>query len=75
MLSQADALAELIASRGAAAARSALQTVGCALDVPLTEGLAREAEHFGRLCASAEKRTAVQAFLDKRHHKLGKSKA
>jgi enoyl-CoA hydratase/carnithine racemase len=75
VLPQAEAMARLIASRGAAAVRSALQAVDAAFDVPFMEGLAREAELFGRLCTSADKQDAVQAFLEKRQQKLVKSKA
>ena len=35
-------------------------------DLPLDQALALEAEIFGRLCGTADKREGTQAFLEKR---------
>ncbi len=37
----------------------------------MAEGLAREAELFGALCETADKKEGVQAFLEKRPPKFG----
>lgn len=66
VLAEAEGLAGMIASRGAAAVRAALQAMNGGLDRPLAEGLAREAELFGQLCITADKQEATKAFLDKR---------
>ena len=66
LMAQADALAGLIVPRGAAAVNAALHAIRGGLDIPLAEGLAREAELFGGLCATPEKHEAIRAFLGKR---------
>jgi enoyl-CoA hydratase/carnithine racemase len=55
LMAQAEAIAAQIAARGKAAVEAALQAIRGGLDIPLSEGLAREAELFGRLCSSPEK--------------------
>ncbi len=70
LLDQTAALASQIASRGKDAVEAALHAIRGGLDIPLSEGLAREAELFGRLCATPEKQEAVQAFLEKRQAKF-----
>ncbi|HEU4686555.1 MAG TPA: enoyl-CoA hydratase-related protein [Nitrospira sp.] len=69
LLGQAEAIAATITARGPAALEAALHAVRGGLDIPLSEGLEREAELFGRLCAMPEKQEAVRAFLDKRQTK------
>ena len=70
LLDQTAALASQIASRGKDAVEAALHAIRGGLDIPLSEGLAREAELFGRLCATPEKQEAVLAFLEKRQAKF-----
>ncbi len=67
---QAEAIAALIAARGAPAVDAALRAMRGGLDIPLSEGLAREAELFGGLCTTPEKHKAVQAFLEKRRPRM-----
>jgi enoyl-CoA hydratase/carnithine racemase len=75
VLAEAEALAGLIASRSTPAVEAALRAMRGGLDIPLAEGLAREAELFGQVCISPEKQEATQAFLEKRQAKLTKSEA
>ncbi|HET9963565.1 MAG TPA: enoyl-CoA hydratase-related protein [Nitrospiraceae bacterium] len=70
LLSQASAIAAQIAARSKGAIEAALHAIRGGLDIPLSEGLDREAELFGRLCATPEKQQAVQAFLEKRQAKF-----
>ncbi len=74
-LPHVEELAARITAHSAAAVASALQALRGGADIPLSEGLAREAELFGRLCATPEKKEAVQAFLEKRHTKHVETKA
>ncbi|MEK7868904.1 MAG: enoyl-CoA hydratase-related protein [Nitrospirota bacterium] len=66
LTAQAEAIAALITARGKTAIEAALHAIRGGLDIPLSEGLAREAELFGRLCVTRDKQEAVQAFLEKR---------
>lgn len=75
LLPQAEALAAVIASRGEAAVQAALQAIGESLEAPLSQGLVREAELFGALCASEDKQEATQAFLEKRPARLAGTEA
>ncbi|MDF0642993.1 MAG: enoyl-CoA hydratase-related protein [Nitrospira sp.] len=70
LMPQAEAIATLISERGKPAIEAALHATSGGLDIPLSEGLAREAELFGRLCATDDKKEAVQAFLEKRQPKF-----
>ncbi len=70
LLGQAQAVAAQIMAQGTSATEAALHAIRGGLDIPLSEGLAREAELFGRLCATADKHEAVQAFLEKRQPRL-----
>jgi enoyl-CoA hydratase len=70
LMTQVDAIASMIAAHGTAAVQAVLHAIRGGLDIPLAEGLVREAELFGRLCATAEKRKAVQAFIDKRQSRM-----
>ena len=72
---ETEAVASLITARGKAAIVSALHAIRGGLDIPLSEGLAREAELFGRLCVTPEKQEAVQAFLEKRQPRLANMEA
>jgi enoyl-CoA hydratase/carnithine racemase len=66
VMAQAEALAAKVTARGKSAVEAALHAIRGGLDIPLSEGLSREAELFGRLCVTPEKQEAVQAFLEKR---------
>ncbi|MCS6897262.1 MAG: enoyl-CoA hydratase-related protein [Nitrospira sp.] len=66
LLSRAESLAARIAERGRMAVESALHAIRGGLDIPLSEGLAREAELFGQLCVTPDMKEAVRAFLEKR---------
>jgi enoyl-CoA hydratase/carnithine racemase len=70
LMAQAEAIAALITARGKTAVEAALHAIRGGLDIPLSEGLAREAELFGRLCVTPDKQEAVQAFLEKRQPKF-----
>lgn len=75
LMTRVEAIASLISVRGKPAIEAALHAIRGGLDIPLSEGLAREAELFGRLCATDDKKDAVQAFLDKRQSKLAETEA
>ena len=75
LVAQAEAIAALIAARGKAAVEAALHAIRGGLDIPLSEGLAREAELFGRLCVTPDKQEAVRAFLEKRQPRLAETEA
>jgi enoyl-CoA hydratase/carnithine racemase len=75
LMTQSDAIASMIAARGTAAVQAVLHAIRGGLDIPLSEGLVREAELFGRLCATPEKRKAVQAFIEKRHARMAHTDA
>lgn len=63
---QARALAAMITGKGRLATQAALRAIRTGLDSPLAEGLAREAELFGELCETADKKEGTAAFLEKR---------
>jgi len=70
LMAQAEAIAALITARGKTAVEAALHAIRGGLDIPLSEGLAREAELFGQLCVTPDKQEAVQAFFEKRQPRL-----
>ncbi len=70
LVAQTEAIAALMTARGKIAVEAALRAIGGGLDTPPAEGLAREAELFGRLCVTPEKKEAVRAFLEKRKPKF-----
>ena len=59
-------LARKIAGKGAVALREALQVIERGADLPLDQGLAREAEAFSRVSGTEDSREGVKAFLEKR---------
>ncbi|MEK6618651.1 MAG: enoyl-CoA hydratase-related protein [Nitrospirota bacterium] len=59
-------MAGRITAKGRQAIQSALRAIRTSLDRPLAEGLAREAELFGELCETPDKKEGIQAFLEKR---------
>jgi enoyl-CoA hydratase len=66
VIKQAELLAEMIAAKGRVAIQSVLRAIRTGLDSPLADGLAREAELFGGLCETADKKEGTEAFLAKR---------
>ncbi|MGE5709804.1 MAG: enoyl-CoA hydratase/isomerase family protein [Nitrospira sp.] len=74
-MAQAESIMTLMTARGKAAVEAALHAIRGGLDIPLSEGLSREAELFGRLCSTPEKQEAVRAFLKKRPPKLVETEA
>ena len=56
--------------RGPLAVALAIEAVGRGLDMPLAEGLAMEANHFGMLASTADMREGTAAFLEKRPPKF-----
>lgn len=75
LMAQADALVGMIAARSTDAVQAMLHAIRGGLDIPLSEGLVREAELFGGLCATSEKRKAVQAFIEKRQARMAGTEA
>lgn len=65
-----EAIAAQITARGKSAVEAALHAIRGGLDIPLSEGLAREAELFGQLCVTPGKQEAVEAFLTRRQAKF-----
>lgn len=66
LMQRAEELAREIAANAPLAVAGTLRAVDEGLDLPLGKALAREADVFGELCASADKNEGVQAFLNKR---------
>jgi enoyl-CoA hydratase len=75
LMTQAEAIAGMIAARGVPAVQAVLHAIRGGLDIPLSEGLVREAELFGRLCVTSEKRKAVAAFIEKRQARMAETGA
>jgi enoyl-CoA hydratase/carnithine racemase len=71
VVKEATAVAAKVAAKGRRAVQAALRAIRTGLDSPMAEGLAREAELFGALCETADKKEGVQAFLEKRPPKFG----
>ncbi len=70
VVKQALVLAGLVTAKGRLAIQSALRAIRTGLDSPLAEGLSREAELFGELCETADKKEGTAAFLEKRPPKF-----
>src|SRR5438094_2268490 len=66
ILLTAQKLAGMITAKGRLATQAALRAIRTGLDSPLAEGLAREAELFGELCETPDKKEGTTAFLEKR---------
>jgi enoyl-CoA hydratase/carnithine racemase len=66
VLKAAKGLAKKVAEKGAVAIAQALAAIDEGLERPLEEGLAKEAEAFRQVAASADSREGVAAFLAKR---------
>lgn len=65
LLLRATAMANVIAGMGQVAVTAALEAIAAA-DLPLEEGLRKEAELFGRCCGSEDFKEGTAAFLEKR---------
>ncbi len=70
LITQVEAIAASITMQGKPAIEAALHAIRGGLDIPLSEGLSREAELFGKLCATQDKQEAMRAFLEKRQPKV-----
>ncbi len=66
LLPRARLLADTIASMAPLAIAGVLESVARGANQPLPQALAVEAEIFGRLCATADKKEGLTAFLAKR---------
>ncbi len=66
LLRTAEELAQKIVSKGQVAVRLALKSIASTTEMPLTAGLALEADLFGRCCASEDFKEGTSAFLEKR---------
>ncbi|HKF47498.1 MAG TPA: enoyl-CoA hydratase-related protein [Terracidiphilus sp.] len=66
LMPRAEELAQIIAANAPLAVAAALRVVEEGLGLPLDFALQHEAEHFGRLSATADKAEGTRAFLDKR---------
>jgi enoyl-CoA hydratase/carnithine racemase len=75
LITYVERIAASITTHGKTAVEAALHAIRGGIDIPLAEGLAREAELFGRLCITPDKQEAVQAFLEKRQPKLAETEA
>ncbi|MBS0181894.1 MAG: enoyl-CoA hydratase/isomerase family protein [Nitrospira sp.] len=75
LITQVEVITASITTHGKIAVEAALHAIRGGIDIPLSEGLAREAELFGRLCATSDKHEAAQAFLEKRQPKLAETEA
>jgi enoyl-CoA hydratase/carnithine racemase len=66
VLPEALSLATQVAAKGPSAIQAALRAIRTGLDSPLADGLSREADLFGSLCETSDKREGTTAFLEKR---------
>jgi enoyl-CoA hydratase len=66
LLEECRGLAQTILGMGPIAVGLTLDQVDRALDVPMDQALALEAEAFGAACASEDKAEGTTAFLEKR---------
>jgi enoyl-CoA hydratase/carnithine racemase len=66
VLKAAKDLARKLASKGAVAMRETLRAIDEGLQLPLEQGLAREADAFGRIADTEDSREGVSAFINKR---------
>ncbi|HEY2857121.1 MAG TPA: enoyl-CoA hydratase-related protein [Terracidiphilus sp.] len=66
LMTRAEAIAHAIATKAPLAIAETLRVVEDTLALPLDLGLLREAETFGRLCATIDKAEGTAAFLEKR---------
>jgi enoyl-CoA hydratase len=67
LMDRAEAVAREIAKQAPLALADVIRVVDEGLDLPLDLALLREAEHFGKLCDTADKAEGTRAFLEKRN--------
>ncbi len=66
LMPRAEALGRAIAAQAPLAIREVLQVVDEGVNLPLDLALLHESNHFAHLCATADMREGVRAFLEKR---------
>jgi enoyl-CoA hydratase len=66
LMARGEAIARAMVAAAPLAVAGCLEAVRRGADVGLQEGLRVEAEIFGRLCVTEDKREGVGAFLEKR---------
>jgi len=66
LMTRARAIAELIAAMAPLAISAVVQAVARGEGLPLEDAMRVEAEIFGKLCGTADKREGLEAFLEKR---------
>jgi enoyl-CoA hydratase len=71
LMARAEVLAQEIAGQAPLAVAGVIRMVDEGLDLPLDLALLREAEHFGKLCDTADKAEGTKAFLEKRRAEWG----
>lgn len=66
VLKQATGMAKKIAAKGRKAIEAAMKAIEEGMNEPLSIGLGREAQLFGEICNTADKKEGISAFLEKR---------
>ncbi|OES43508.1 enoyl-CoA hydratase [Domibacillus iocasae] len=66
LLQKAAEIAESITQKSSLSVKAALESVLTGIDLPLDEGLALEAKHFGKLFGTEDTKEGVSAFIEKR---------
>jgi len=66
LMTRARAIAELIAAMAPLAISAVVQAVARGEGLPVEDAMRVEAEIFGKLCGTADKREGLEAFLEKR---------
>ncbi|MGI8817763.1 MAG: enoyl-CoA hydratase/isomerase family protein, partial [Gemmatimonadales bacterium] len=66
LLAESETLLQTILENGPLAIRTCLELVDAGLDTTLEQALSLEANHFGLLSATDDKREGTKAFLEKR---------
>ncbi len=70
VLKEAQGLAKKIAAKGKKAVEASLMAIQYGMEHPLPSGLTLEAELFGKICETEDKKEGVKAFLEKRQAKF-----
>jgi enoyl-CoA hydratase len=66
LMARGRAIAESIAAMAPLAVSAAIQAVARGQNLPIEDAMQVEAELFGELCGTADKREGLAAFLEKR---------